>query len=103
MTAQNGWELRKNNEIIKKRQEMISYREDLEVEDLAHMTSGIHKLNPDLKEYVIVAVENAQAYDQNLTFLMEKVDGKDEKTVMISFEYVLEVFGDAGNTVIPAS
>jgi hypothetical protein len=103
MPARNGWKLRKNHEIIKKGKKMISYREDLEVEDLAHMTTGIHKLKPDLKEYVIVAVENAQAYDQNLTFLMEKVDGKDEKTVMISFEYVLEVFGKVGNTIIPES
>jgi prephenate dehydratase len=72
-----------------------TYRDDLELETLEHITTALHKVKPDTQGYSVVAIENAQLHDQNLVFRLmknEEAEVKDEKTVLISFDFILDFF-----------
>ena len=79
---------------------MGALRDELSVEDLISITSVLRKLRPKMKELVCVGVEVPQPNDQSVVFHVISKDengNNDPSLIIISAEFLLEMFGGTGH------
>jgi len=78
---------------------MVTLRDELTVDDLISVTGALRKLKPKMKDLICVGIEVPQPNDRSVVFhVMTRNDDKKEPSiVIISAEYILEVFGGTGN------
>jgi len=80
---------------------MTKFREELTVEDLISVTKAVRILRPHMAESVCVGIEVPQVGDKNVIFHMRgpsnETGKREENVVMISSDFILEMFGGTGN------
>jgi hypothetical protein len=79
---------------------MAALRDELSIEDLISITGALRKIKPNMKDLVCVGVEVPQPNDQNVVFHVisgDKSEKREASLVLISAEFILEMFGGTGN------
>jgi hypothetical protein len=79
---------------------MASLRGELSSDDLASITGALRYMKPKMKDLMCVGVEEPQPNDQSVVFHVTSkndVGEREPSLVLISAEYILEMFGGTGN------
>jgi hypothetical protein len=81
---------------------MKEMREDVNVEDLAALTTMVHKMRPDMKDKIVLQIQKNREGDKNIILHLYDRFSKEKKVerqntestvVMVSFDLVREFFG----------